>query len=631
MAKNKCTIYGYLYGAICADLGIWDRIAGAEIFAVASSEKQPTIDSLARARRGESKLTVRDIDAKQAEQMAAKAIMRAKTDSDGAFCFTNSDYRGGLLDLYVCINRIPAPSLDDGSVALEEPSCLFVGTVQPFKFGDVWYLVIVIPSHVWCRIRRKADLWVIVGKVTPCDDSTVPLGGLSVTAKDVDIIQHDVLGTATTNASGVFRIDYPGAKFRLGTWINVELIGGPDVFFEIRDADANVLLDEPPSRGRQSDRSDRGPCFCVRLCVDVKVPSGTPIPAVWTKVGTAFTIPDAGGLNDFDADGYAGSLKYALHGTVRLLGSAPRATTAGNPVEYRYLISDSTTPNGSAPPAGTSFTRIVGVGADAVDFANTLVGQMVRTSPYKVVDVYAYLEDLDGEGWLDVNTSITRTFVAHPTLTPADIPDFDWVDLDALMALNTAALTTESNVPAGAGNPGDPVPASDRIAIEKKAIRFEIREVVDKPGGIFNLLPGSGTTLNSIVLNNNVAYMKVAMTEHLSSTACTPLSGTPHVAFTAYHPHLADVNVNVRSNDGTYNHNLNDAASKPPTSDSAIPLSGNVDSPGVNHLHDPAVALPTAGLKKCTYIVTLRVLRRLHNGGSPVDANFVQTSFYYEP
>jgi len=626
---KRCTVYGYLYGAICDDLRVWDRIAGAEVVAVPSDQNEATIDSLARPGGPAQKLVVRDVDEGQFKEVSARAVMRGKTDRNGAFCFDNQAYEGGLIDLYVCIDRIPAPSLEEGSVALDAPCYLFLGTYQPFRFNDAWYLVLVIPSAVWCRIRRKGDLWVIVGRVTPCENRAVGLGGLTVTARDADIVQHDVLGSAVTNASGIFRIDYPGSRFRQGTWIDVELFGGPDVYFQIEDADGNVVLDEPKSRGRKPGRADRGPCFCVHLCIDVVPPPDGPIPTIWTKVGTAFTIPDSSSLNDFDADGYAGAAKYAFHSNVRMLGSADRFSN-GHPVEYRFLVSAAVAPNGGAPLPAANFTRIVGAGPDVNLFAPTQIGQMIRYSPFKLVDIDALQVDLDADGWLDVNTSINRTFAAHPTLTPADLPDFVWVDGDALMAINTNALTTEPNVPPGVGDPGDAVPAANQIGIERKAVRFEAREVVDKPNGIFNAMPGSGTTLNNIVVNNNAAYLKVAMAEHLSSTACTPLTGSPHVAFTVHHPHIASVNINVRSNDGSYNHNLNDAATKPATSDAAIPLAGNTDSPGINHLHNPSVDLP-AGLHKCTYIVTLSVLRRLHTGDGAVGVNTAQTSFYYEP
>ena len=630
--QRHCTIRGYLYGAVCGDLRVWDRIAGADVFAVPSKKDDPDVDSLPRPGSSDNRRAVRDVDPEEIKKLTADAA-RAKTDDDGGFCFVEPNYDGGCIDLYACVDQVPTPALGGGSMPLPEPECLFLGTFRPFQFDDTWYLVAVVPQQLWCGIRRKADAWVIVGRVTSCDDNTVGIGTLDVTAFDKDITQDDDLGTATTNANGIFRIDYPGSKFRQGTWLDIELFGGPDVYFKIVDQSSNVLLDEPRIRGRSSGRRDRGPCFCVELCVPVDPPPEGVIPGVWTGVGTAFTIPDGVSLNDFDADGYAGAARYAFHSTIRTTGSAPRVTLGGYPVEYRFIVSDVTTDNGTAPPADANFTRVVGTGADIDLFTSTRVATMHRplgSLPERTVKIYAQLVDLDA-GWFDVNAAIERTFLTDPTLTPADIVDFDFIDDDALMAIDTTKLTAEADVPLPGGQPGDAVPAGDRIAIEKKAIRFEMREVVDKSLNLFNTMAGSGKTLNSMVMNNNPAFLKVAMTEHLAGgNLCEPLSGPPpHVAFTAYHPHTRSVSVSVVSNDAAYSENLDDTATKPPTSDDNIPLSGNT-SEAIAHLHNPSVDLPPT-LHRCTYIVTLSVLRRLHTGDGAVPANHDQTSFFYEP
>lgn len=631
--QRQCTIRGYLYGIVCRELRVWDRIAGARVFAVPSTEKEPNVPPLARDGVSGKRGIVRHVEKAEVDKFTANAP-HDTTDEDGGFCVVDPDYDGGCIDLYVCIDRVPTPSLEEGGLPLPETECLFVGTFEPLQFGDTWYLTATIPQRLWCAIRRWADAWVIVGRVVSCDDDSVGIGALEVTAFDKDIVQHDNLGTATTNANGIFRIDYPGDRFRQGTIIDVELVGGPDVYFQIVDQSSNVLLDESALRGHQDDRRNRGPCFCVELCVPVDPPPEGVIPGVWTGIGTAFTIPDGVSNNDFDTDGYAGAARYAFHGAIRCTGSAPRLTVGGNPVEYRFLVSDTTTDNGTASPADASFSRIVGAGADIDLFVPTKVAQMHRPAgmdPEKTVNITAQLVDVDADGWFDVNAAIERTFLTDPTLTPADIVDFDFIDTDGLMAINTEKLTTEADVPLPGGPPGDAVPAGDRIAIEKKAIRFEIREVVDKALNQFNAMTGSGKTLNSMVMNNNPAVLKVAMAEHLAGgNACEPLSGAPpHVAFTAYHPHLRNVSVTVVSNDGSYSENLDDTGTQPATSDSNIPLSANT-SEAIAHLHNPSVELPPA-LHRCTYIVTLSVLRRLHTGDGAVTANNAQTSFFYEP
>lgn len=625
--QENCKIKGFLYGAVCEEFRVWDRIEAAQVVAVPSRGDQPNADSFASPGEVAVKPVIHELKEAEFQKLASsQGAMQGQTDGNGAFCLRNANYQGGLIDLYVRIRQVPAPTLESKNLTLKRPFYLYLGTFNPFGFQGTWYLISVISSAIWCGIREKADLWVIVGKVAPCDAEDIGLGGLKVTATDADILQHDLLGVGTTNPNGIFRIDYPGSNFRKGTWLNVELFGGPDVYFKIEDGDGNTLLDESPIKGFSHARCNRRPCFCVRLCVEVPVPP-SPQPSVWTKVGDAFTIPDASFLNDFHADGYAGIGRYAIHGAPRMVGNSELASN-GHPVEYRFRVSDTTAPNGNPPLAEANFSRFVGVGANLNLFVSTELGQMVRYSPYRVVDVNAEIVDLDGQGWLDINKSITRTFTVDPILSPADIPDFNWVPSGALMAINTGPVTNEADVPSGSGDAGDAVPAGQRIGIESIAIRFEVREVINKAANQFISMPGDGTTLNRMVVSNNKLYAKVAMADHLSSTACTPLTGSPRAAFTVHHPHISSVKIRVRSNNGAYDHFLANLA--PATSDAALPLAGNTNSVAVNHMHDPSVPLP-AGLIKCTYIVTLSVQRRLHNGEGGVNIDTRQTSFYYEP
>jgi hypothetical protein len=374
-----------------------------------------------------------------------------------------------------------------------------------------------------------------------------------------------------------------------------------------------------------------GPCLCVTLCAELPPTDDEddePMPGVWTKVGDAFTIPPVlGPAQTFDADGYAGTAKYAIHGQPRLLGSAPR-TRNGHPVEYRFLVSDTTTPNGGAPPPAAAFTRVVGAAPNENLFSPVDIGQLIKIelSPFSIsiLNVEAQLGDLDPDGWLDVNVSITRTF-NDAGIPAADRPNYKWVDLDALMAINTHALTTEPDVPGGAAGPGDSVPAGNFISIEKVAVRFEIREVINKGANLFAPFPASGTTLNAMIINNNQSVMELAMTEHLASTACNTLSGPVHVAYTLYHPHLRSASIHIRSNDGSINTGLADAG--PP----ALPLAGNTN-PAVVHAFNSALSVnPPLTLHRCTYIVTLNVRRRLHNGDDAVPNQHIQTSFFWEP
>jgi hypothetical protein len=625
--NRTCSLRGYLYGVVCGRLGILDPVGGAEIFAVAVDVDAPTADSLPRAGTEQSRkpvvrrVTKADLDA---ALESSRVSLRGKVDGDGSFCLVEKAYDGGLVEIYVAIGGVP---YSGGERDLKEPIYLRLGVYAPVRPDEEGLLKLVIPQKVWCWLKQLADVWTIAGKVVACDDPSVPIGGVTVSAFDVDWTQDDALGSAVTSSSGIFRIDYLGDVFRQGTFIDVELFGGPDVYFRIEDSASNVLLDEPRSKGRTPGRADSGPCLCVDLCVKVPVPpDGNVIPSIWTGIGIAFTIPDASSLNDFDADGYAGAGKYAFTGAPRMTGSAALRTGAGNPIEYRFLVSDTTGTNGDPALPSADFTRIVGVSPNDGLFVTTKVGQMIRFSPFKIVDIFAKVVDLDPEGWLDVNTSIERTFVERPDVDPPDIPAFVFVDSDGLMEIDTGPLTTAPNVPAGAAAPGQPVPAGDRIGIEKIAIRFEVREVIDKATSTFGPMPGDGTTLNAMVVNNNPTFMKVAMTEHLAATPCDILHGTVHVAYTVHHPHLQAMSIGVTSNDGTYNTSLSD----PPE----LPLAGNTNA-AIVHKNNPALAIPNGPppiqLHKCTYLVQLSVTRRLHNGDGAVGTDTVPTTFYWEP
>ena len=626
LSERHCTLKGYLYGLLCGKLKVFDKIAGAEIYAVPSSRKEVSGESLAIADHAQDmKRTIRGVSDSDLERALASGgpVLKGRTEEDGSFCLIERGYEGGLLDIYAVIDSVPMPKHQQRTARLPERKILFLGTYDPFLSGEERLITIILPAKLWCWLKKLADAWTIIGKVTPCNNKSVGIGNVTVTAFDVDWVQQDNLGSDVTSAGGIFRIDYPGAAFRQGTWIDVELFGGPDVYFKIVDSDGNTLLEENPAKGRTPGRSDSGPCLCVDLCVDVEIPDPGVVPTMWTKVGLAFTIPDAALLNDFDADGYAGAGKNALTGTIRMTGSAALKTGAGNPIEYRFLLSDTTAANGAPALAAGNFTRIVGSGLNASLFASIQVGQMLRFSPFKIVDIYAEITDLDPDGWLDVNRCIERTFIDRPDLDPTEIPDFVYIDSDGLMGINTAAFTTEADVPAGAAGPGEAVPGSDRIGIEKFAVRFEAREVIDKATSNFGAMPGNGTTVNSMIVNNNPPFQKLAMKEHLESTFCDILTGSIHVAYTVHHPHLRSTSIGIVSNDGSYNVNLSD----PP-----MPFANNTN-PALVHVNNAALPVPDSPpneLHKCTYLVTLVTGLRLHNGDGGVGPWVSQTTFFYE-
>lgn len=617
--ETRCTLRGTLRGLICVRLEVFDLVAGAEIVAVRSTRPAASAAGVpARENAQDLKSVLRRVETQELDAVVAgeRLVLRGRTAEDGTFCLSEARFEGGLLDVYAVIAEVPFVGPEPRQVPLRERQILYLGTYDLRPGSE---LEVTIPQPVWCRIKRAADVWTIAGRVSACADPKVAIGGVHVTAFDVDWLQDDNLGTATTSSAGLFRIDYLGETFRRGTFIDVELFGGPDVYFKITDTDGHVLLAEDPQAGRKPGRADSGPCLCVELCLKVPVPQ--PTTSLWTSVGP-FDIPDASSLNDFDANGYAGAGKYAFTGTIHLSG-----TTAPN-TQYRFRVSDATTANGGAPPPAAGFTRIVGVSPDDNLFSPFHLGDYYRFSPFKILKIFAKSVDLDAQGWLDVNAAINRTFGENPTLDPTTFNAY--VPTGHLALLATGPLTHQPDVPAGAGDPGQPVPAGDLIAIEKIAVLFEVRDAASHAA-----LPGSGTTLNAMVVNNNPVYLKLAMAEHLAGNACDILHGTPpHIAFTGYHPHLQAVSLNVQSNSGAYNESPTMVGPPP------LPLGGNTN-PAVVQLSNPSLALPNpAALVKCTYLVQLSVIPRLYSSGEDsagvvsqgaVGGAWTWTTFYYEP
>ena len=219
----------------------------------------------------------------------------------------------------------------------------------------------------------------------------------------------------------------------------------------------------------------------------------------------------------------------------------------------------------------------------------------------------------------DINKVIENRFVEEGR-NPGDIPLFSWIPANVLMQIDTGALPTAGNVPDGAAGPGDPVPVGSRLPLEKMSLRFETRNATTHAP-----LAGSGKVLNAMIVNNNPIFLKLAMREHLDSgDFCGIINGIPHIAYTAYHPYLQAVNLNVRSNSGAYNHNMNDAPQN-------LPLSGNANDAIVN-LNNPNLEMLPHPTTKCTYIVTLGAQSRRHTGDGQVNGeNAPIVAFYWEP
>jgi hypothetical protein len=179
------------------------------------------------------------------EQVKAKAstlIAETKADADGNFSFNlgrEQKYNGEAFEIDIYCGSVPRrkqtrkpPQPRQASITTLQPAWKTVGETD---FVGVWRYC--IPFRYWCHFRALFDAWVICGHLTTCDEH-LPIPGATVSAFDVDWLQDDPLGSAVTDATGHFRIDYTSADFKLtpfSPFINIELFGGPDVYFKVTE------------------------------------------------------------------------------------------------------------------------------------------------------------------------------------------------------------------------------------------------------------------------------------------------------------------------------------------------------------------------------------------------------------
>ncbi|HUK88815.1 MAG TPA: carboxypeptidase regulatory-like domain-containing protein, partial [Blastocatellia bacterium] len=353
----------------------------------------------------------------QVKAKASSLIAETKTDANGNFAFELSDrsYHGEAFEVDVYCATVPnrKPGRKTPS-----PVQFSITTVQPrwrqTDGGFVGAWEYCIPVRYWCAIRRRFGAWTICGRVTVCGTRD-PIAGVKVIAFDTDWIQDDQIGSATTDGSGKFRIDYLTEDFEktpLSPLINFELIGGPDLYFRIETPGGTVLMAEPRTEGRTPGRQNVGNCFCVELCID-EPPSdgGNPIP-LFTHVGQYRVDPI---YNDFTSDGLTTSENLAFTDTIPLIGILPNGN-APDALEYHFEY-------GEYDPTGTTLGPVSDV--DPSMIAPTVIGQLeyfdydsvtsaffLRSANYWVNNPGAPVTTIHRNGLPDISIVLNQTVAA---------------------------------------------------------------------------------------------------------------------------------------------------------------------------------------------------------------------------
>ncbi len=594
---------GKLCGYICGECQ--EPLAGLKV-RLYRTRKEQNITALAVAN---PKDTLNILSENILKEKESSLIAETEIDEQGNFQFElgiKQKYDGEAFEIDIYCKTVPRlKSLPDK----QEPVQFTITVLQPQwkkigeKYVGVWEYC--IPWRFWCALRARFGAWVICGRVTVCN-TKVPVAGLKVYAFDVDWLQDDDLGFGITDGDGKFRIDYSFSDFNktpFSPFINFELIGGPDIYFRVEDSGGNVLLNEPRSRGRQNDRENTGPCFCVDLCVDIQVvpPFNNP----WfTHVGDFHIITDinsVSGLTNAPVFGHGGP-NYAFFGGMKLKGFCPKTSPSGPslPMRYRFRYAPLATPLALTPISGDKVLPVL-VGSRLIQwklFDNNLV--------WTFQSIY-----VQGSG-----------ATPDPTPTPGGpgpwgsvpahiiVPDADgWINVDQnglddgfygpLIRFNSVVAIPGGAAPGdGAGNP---------VTDPKNGTPIKIVFEAGPVGGAVTF----SNELSNVLVNNwrEVRQLNLQQFTGGGSGSCSDLMNDLNILYTTDHQQLASWSIGISS-----------AATIPPI---APPLpSGATPRGGFGNRYIDISTWPS-----CSYLVGLTSRRALTNGENDDDADTSHVTF----
>lgn len=256
-------IHGRLCGYICDECPEPLRRVLVRFYRLTGREN---VDLAVEAPAKETFTRLTDDEVKRKEHLL---VAEGTTDDEGGFRIEfPGGYAGEPVEVDVWFESVADRERSDGplqfSITSLQPGWKQDGDVLVASFDHC------LAHFIWCRILHLFGLWAICGRLTTCGRRPRPIAAATVTALDADWTQDDSIGSAVTDATGRFVIYYTASDFRrtpFSPFINVEWVGGPDVYFKA-ELGGNLVLDEPRSAGRTPGRQNVGHCLCVELCAD---------------------------------------------------------------------------------------------------------------------------------------------------------------------------------------------------------------------------------------------------------------------------------------------------------------------------------------------------------------------------
>lgn len=495
----------------------------------------------------------------QVDEKSSALIAETKTDEEGNFTFELSDresYNGEAFEVDVYCGTVPRlrPGRNPPT-----PLQFSITTLQPRwrqrenDFAAVWDYC--LPYRFWCLVRARFGAWTICGRLRTCASPQTPIVGATVRAFDADWWQDDPLGSAVTDATGRFRIDYTTAQFQVTPFsplINVEWASGPDVYFTAELGGINIL-NETQADGRKPGRENVPHCFCVELCSDaVQPPDAEDVPH-WQQVEIFDIHPfPSGSATGFSAEGYAGgpANSYVFGGGVTLKGNCPLRNVAApaNPLEYRFLIGEWTWPGGVDDPTALPTVAPAGV-SPVTQIASTHVGYVFYTNGLGFADsaqVRVEPGDLLPGGWIRIDNKPVTVDMRDGTTSVVNVNNSNFLRTFDLFVLNSPQITSAHPAKLPGGLPildaGRSLTTAEREPIRRYRLTFEVRDGA-------SLAMVATDTLDSIVLDNSPVALALDL-EELRTNACNPVSAAVHILYTIDHPHLRFFSLGISNNNG---------------------------------------------------------------------------------
>jgi hypothetical protein len=539
------SLHGNLRGVLCGECS--EPLSGVKVRIYRLRSDQDA----ARLAVAEPKDTFRVLSAEEIRAKQDRLLAEFDTDDKGAFLARfdeNSGYQGDAFEIDVWCGTVPRRRLEPPP---KDPAQFSITVVQPQwrerKDGLVAVWEHALSQRFWCLLRSLFDAWTICGRVTVCGTGR-PAVGVRVLAFDRDWLSDDPLGIATSDGDGRFRIDYLGADFRRGTWLNVELVGGPDVYFRL-ESPSGEIVQEPPNTGRNPGRENIGPCFCIELCVkDEPIVSH----AWFTRIGD-FSInsdisPTTGLTLAAQPAGFPnahGGPGFGFYSSLKLVGDCPTThPVTGAAMRYRF----GTRPSGSAAaPAWLTGSAVV-----AIKVGTRPVTWNFGTGPR------LYPQDIVVAG----TGGISGTDPMPPPLAPSPAPPGTWgwmpplvlqPDVDGWVTMPPDATNQGFSGPLLYANsqsfgPGGTAPgdgAGNAVAAPKNGVDVEI---------VFEAAPmpsGSGATLSNglprLHVNNwtEVAELTIEQLTSPGTTPCSAVTTALDLRYTMDHELVASWGINL--------------------------------------------------------------------------------------